>query len=69
MSTGRPAADYPVIGSRTSRCQQLGDVFSPLVAAAVWAVLLGIEWLPHLIRYLAEQYPHVHCQYEYAEAA
>jgi len=52
--------DYPVQGSRTSQCQQLGDIFSPLVAAAVWGTLLGVPWLPLLKRYLAAIYPHVH---------
>jgi site-specific DNA-cytosine methylase len=52
--------DFPVVGSRTSQCQQLGDIFSPLVAAAVWGILLGIEWRPFLLRYLAERYPNVH---------
>ncbi|MEW1922196.1 hypothetical protein [Streptomyces sp. NPDC088360] len=61
--------DFPVIGSRTSQCQQLGDIFSPLVAAAVWGALLGVEWLPRLLCYLAEQYPQVHARYEFAEAA
>ncbi|MGW1180220.1 hypothetical protein [Streptomyces drozdowiczii] len=61
--------DYPVIGSRTSQCQQLGDIFSPLVAAAVWGILLGVDWTPRLARYLAEQYPQVHGRLAYATAA
>ncbi|MEU9134040.1 hypothetical protein AB0D08_39230 [Kitasatospora sp. NPDC048540] len=52
--------DYPVTGSRTSQCQQLGDIFSPLVAAAAWGTLLGLPW-PDLLRaYLARIYPTVH---------
>lgn len=68
LLVGLPA-DYPVIGSRTSQCQQLGDILSPLVAAAVWAVLLDIELMPHLTRYLAERYPHIHHQLSYREVA
>ncbi|MFC9505478.1 hypothetical protein [Streptomyces sp. NPDC057002] len=59
LLVGLPA-DYPVVGSRSSQCQQLGDIFSPLVSAAVWGALLGINWLPYLLRYLAERYPQVH---------
>ncbi|MET9470457.1 hypothetical protein [Streptomyces sp. NPDC002922] len=54
--------DFPAIGSRSSQCRQLGDIFSPLVSAAVWGILLGIEWVPFLLRYLAQQYPQVHGQ-------
>jgi len=68
LLVGLPA-DFPVVGSRTSQCQQLGDIFSPLVSAAVWGILLRVEWLPSLLRYLAEQYPRVHGQGFYAEAA
>ncbi|MFE2912446.1 hypothetical protein ACFXI0_07815 [Kitasatospora indigofera] len=52
--------DYPVTGSRTSQCQQLGDIFSPLVAAAVWGTLLGLPWPVMLRTYLAQIYPTVH---------
>ncbi|MFE7525790.1 hypothetical protein ACFU7Y_08700 [Kitasatospora sp. NPDC057542] len=52
--------DYPVTGSRTSQCQQLGDIFSPLVSAAVWGTLLGLPWLDMLRTYLAQIYPAVH---------
>ncbi len=58
-----------MIGSRTSQCQQLGDIFSPLVSAAVWGALLGLDWLTKLWHYLAELYPQVHGQDAYAEAA
>ncbi|WP_158685661.1 hypothetical protein [Streptomyces purpureus] len=51
---------YPVQGSRTSICQQIGDVVAPVVAAALLGAALGIEWMPHLVAYLAEQYPQVH---------
>ncbi|MFE2283887.1 DUF3560 domain-containing protein [Streptomyces sp. NPDC059443] len=51
---------YPVQGSRTSVCQQVGDVVCPLVAAALLGAALGILWMPHLERFLAEQYPTVH---------
>ncbi|MFF1693063.1 hypothetical protein ACFVXC_05475 [Streptomyces sp. NPDC058257] len=68
LLVGLPS-DFPVVGSRTSQCQQLGDIFSPLVAAAVWGILLRIEWVPRLLRYLAEQYPQVHRQYLYTDAA
>ncbi|MET7631825.1 hypothetical protein ABZS53_15415 [Streptomyces sp. NPDC005499] len=61
LLVGLPA-DFPVIGSRSSQCRQLGDIFSPLVSAAVWGILLGIEWVPFLLRYLAKQYPQVHGQ-------
>ncbi len=52
--------DYPVTGSRTSQCQQLGDILSPLVAAAAWGTLLGLPWLNMLRAYLAQIYPTVH---------
>ncbi|WP_280666049.1 MULTISPECIES: hypothetical protein [unclassified Kitasatospora] len=52
--------DYPVTGSHTSQCQQLGDIFSPLVSLAVWGQLLGVPWRETLDRYLAELYPDVH---------
>ncbi|MFB7517237.1 hypothetical protein [Streptomyces sp. NPDC056144] len=52
--------NYPVTGSRTSQCQQLGDIFSPLVSAAVWGTLLGVPWLEMLRAYLAARYPAVH---------
>ncbi|AZM47862.1 hypothetical protein DMB38_20555 [Streptomyces sp. WAC 06738] len=68
LLVGLPA-DFPVVGSRTSQCQQLGDIFSPLVSAVVWAILLGIDWVPRLRRYLAERYPQVHGWAAYAEAA
>ncbi|MFE2728966.1 hypothetical protein [Kitasatospora sp. NPDC059327] len=55
-------ADFPVTGSRTSQCQQLGDIFSPLVAAAVWGTLLGLPWLDMLRTYLAQIYPTVHAR-------
>ncbi|MCX4783352.1 DNA cytosine methyltransferase [Streptomyces sp. NBC_01264] len=48
---------WPVVGSRTSVCQQVGDVVAPVVAAALLAMALGIEWLPHLERFLHETYP------------
>ncbi|MFE2305042.1 DNA cytosine methyltransferase [Streptomyces sp. NPDC059411] len=51
---------YPVQGSRTSVCQQIGDVVCPLVAAALLGAALGMEWLPHLFHFLCEQYPAVH---------
>ncbi|MEE1828044.1 hypothetical protein PUR61_38585 [Streptomyces sp. BE20] len=53
---------YPVTGSRTSQCQQLGDIFSPLVAAAVWGTLLGLPWLDMLRTYLAQIHPTVHAR-------
>ncbi|MET9611697.1 hypothetical protein [Kitasatospora indigofera] len=53
-------ADYPVNGSRTSQCQQLGDIFSPLVSAAVWGTLLGLPWPVMLRTYLAQIYPTLH---------
>ncbi|MEU9857272.1 hypothetical protein [Streptomyces sp. NPDC047974] len=52
--------DYPVQGSRTSVCQQIGDVVAPVVAAALLGAALGIEWVPRLMAYLAEQYPQAH---------
>ncbi|MFI1796340.1 histone-like nucleoid-structuring protein Lsr2 [Streptomyces sp. NPDC020379] len=52
--------NHPVTGSRTSQCQQLGDIFSPLVSAAVWGTLLGVPWLEMLRNYLALHYPNVH---------
>ncbi|MEU9050087.1 hypothetical protein AB0D37_06740 [Streptomyces sp. NPDC048384] len=67
--------DYPVLGSRTSptsrssQCRQLGDIFSPLVSAAVWGELLDVDWLSLLRQYLAELYPQVHGHTLYAEAA
>ncbi|MER8047123.1 hypothetical protein [Streptomyces sp. NPDC094032] len=48
--------DYPVQGSRTSVCQQIGDVVAPVVAAALLGAALGIEWMPRLVAYLAKQY-------------
>lgn len=36
--------DYPWQGSRTSQFQQVGDVVSPLVGAAVLGAALGVEW-------------------------
>ncbi|MEV6309920.1 hypothetical protein AB0M10_15145 [Streptomyces sp. NPDC051840] len=69
LLVGLPA-DFPVVGSRTSQCRQLGDVLSPLVAAVVWAVLLGLDWELPLRRYLAGLYENVHGHLEaYAEAA
>ncbi|MFF0550827.1 hypothetical protein ACFYUL_17905 [Streptomyces sp. NPDC004311] len=59
LLVGLPA-DYPVAGSRTSQCQQLGDIFSPLVSLAVWGQLLGVAWREMLRGYLAELYPAVH---------
>ncbi|MER6400130.1 hypothetical protein ABT263_29415 [Kitasatospora sp. NPDC001603] len=56
---GLPAT-HPVTGSRTSQCQQLGDIFSPLVAAAVWGTLLGLPWPVMLRTYLAQIHPTVH---------
>lgn len=61
LLVGLPA-DYPVTGSRSSQCQQLGDIFSPLVSLAVWGQLLGVPWRELLRRYLAELYPAVHGQ-------
>lgn len=61
--------DYPVQGSRTSVCQQLGDVLVPVVGAALLGVALGIEWMPRLGAYLSELYPDVHGQGEDAEEA
>ncbi|MFE2128638.1 DNA cytosine methyltransferase [Streptomyces amritsarensis] len=59
LLVGLPA-DYPVQGSRSSQCQQLGDIFSPLVSLAVWGQLLGVPWRELLRRYLSELYPAVH---------
>ncbi|WP_405832450.1 hypothetical protein [Streptomyces sp. NBC_00105] len=59
LLVGLPA-DYPVTGSRSSQCQQLGDIFSPLVSLAVWGQLFGISWRELLRRYLGELYPAVH---------
>ncbi|KJY37099.1 hypothetical protein VR44_06545 [Streptomyces katrae] len=59
LLVGLPA-DFPVTGSRSSQCQQLGDIFSPLVSLAVWGQLLGVPWREMLRRYLAELYPAVH---------
>ncbi|MFE3861095.1 hypothetical protein ACFXPT_11760 [Streptomyces goshikiensis] len=59
LLVGLPA-DYPVVGSRSSQCQQLGDIFSPLVSLAVWGQLLGVPWRELLRRYLGELYPAVH---------
>lgn len=53
-------ADHPVTGSRSSITQQLADIVAPVVSAAVLGTLLGIDWMPLLLRYLAEQYPNVH---------
>ncbi|MET8296391.1 hypothetical protein ABZW02_20290 [Streptomyces sp. NPDC005180] len=52
--------DYPLTGSRTSQCQQAGDILSPLVAAALWGTLLGLPWLELLRTYLSLQFPTVH---------
>ncbi|MGY0466788.1 hypothetical protein ACW14Y_42015 (plasmid) [Kitasatospora sp. cg17-2] len=52
--------DHPVTGSRTSQCQQLGDIFSPLVCAAAWGTLLGLPWPDMLRTYLARIHPTVH---------
>ncbi|MGW2038702.1 hypothetical protein [Streptomyces virginiae] len=59
LLVGLPA-DYPVVGSRSSQTQQLGDIFSPLVSLAVWGQLLGVPWREMLRQYLAELYPSVH---------
>ncbi|MGW3153786.1 hypothetical protein [Streptomyces sp. NPDC001089] len=62
-------ADYPILAhrppssrptSRTSQCRQLGDIFSPLVSAAVWGNLLELDWHTRLAQYLADLYPHIH---------
>lgn len=58
LLVGMPA-DYPVAGSRTSVAQQLSDVVSPVAAAAVLGVLLGVDWRPALRRYLTDLYPAV----------
>ncbi|MFF3085630.1 hypothetical protein ACFVRB_11335 [Streptomyces nojiriensis] len=67
LLVGLPA-DYPVTGSRSSQCQQLGDIFSPLVSLAVWGQLLGISWRELLARYLGELYPTVHGAEDVAES-
>ncbi|GAA0406068.1 hypothetical protein [Streptomyces luteireticuli] len=52
--------DHPLVGSRTSQCQQAADVVVPGVGAALLGVALGIPWMPSLEDYLAKQYPDVH---------
>ena len=37
--------DYPWQGSRSSQFQQIGDVVSPLVGAAILGTVLGVEWV------------------------
>lgn len=53
-------ADFPVHGSRSAQCQQLADIVAPVIACTLLGVALGIEWLPHLVCYLAERYPHIY---------
>ncbi|MFD7433314.1 hypothetical protein [Streptomyces sp. NPDC059861] len=60
---------HPVQGSRTAQCQQLGDVVAPVMACALLGVALGVEWMPHLSRYLGELYPEAHGQAESADTA
>ncbi|MFD4996981.1 hypothetical protein [Streptomyces buecherae] len=60
---------HPVQGSRTAQCQQLGDVVAPVMACALLGVALGVEWMPHLSRYLGELYPEAHGQAESANTA
>ncbi|MFG3512152.1 DNA cytosine methyltransferase [Streptomyces bobili] len=60
---------HPVQGSRTAQCQQLGDVVAPVMACALLGVALGVEWMPHLSRYLGELYPEAHGQEESADTA
>ncbi|WP_243329936.1 hypothetical protein [Streptomyces sp. AP-93] len=59
LLVGLPA-DFPVVGSRSSQCQQLGDVFSSLVSLAVWGELTGAAWRETLGVYLGELYPSMH---------
>ncbi|WP_162603885.1 DNA cytosine methyltransferase [Streptomyces sp. CS014] len=52
--------DFPVQGSRTSACQQLGDIVSPIVAALVSGAVLGVPAARAIRAYLAERFPHIH---------
>ncbi|MFD4243294.1 DNA cytosine methyltransferase [Streptomyces sp. NPDC058525] len=61
--------DHPLTGSRTSQCQQAGDIVAPVVSAAVMGTLLGVPWLPSLERYLGELYPAVHGGKDAAETS
>ena len=49
-------ASYPWTGSRTSQFRQVGDVVSPVVAAALIGAVTGVDWEPVLRDYLAGLY-------------
>ena len=49
-------ASYPWTGSRTSQFRQVGDVVSPVVAAALIGALTRVDWEPVLRDYLAGLY-------------
>ena len=49
-------ASYPWTGSRTSQFRQVGDVVSPVVAAALIGAVTRVDWEPVLRDYLAGLY-------------
>jgi len=49
-------ASYPWTGSRTSQFRQVGDVVSPVVAAALIGAVSRVDWEPVLRDYLAGLY-------------
>ena len=49
-------ASYPWTGSRTSQFRQVGDVVSPVVAAALIGAVTLVDWEPVLRDYLAGLY-------------
>ena len=59
LLVGMPA-DHPVVGSRTSACQQLSDIVCPTVATAALGHLLDLPWQSALRLYLSELYPTAH---------
>jgi len=48
--------DYPWTGSRSSTCQQLGDIVAPTDAARVLGALVNRPWQEVVARYLDELY-------------
>ncbi|WP_203863680.1 DNA cytosine methyltransferase, partial [Planobispora rosea] len=47
---------YPWAGSRTSSCQQIGDVVPPPMSCVIIGVVTGQAWEPQLRTYLRKIY-------------